>query len=154
MTKWTESGSNEDLSKKTPHKPYWSCSLSASWEEMRAAHKDYKRSFGSNRQKLLERYRFYRKKFNKDVKRAVKNHINKIFDDLEKLDKRQPGEFCGYINRITGKQHTEIDLCVQDNQGNIVHNVDLTLAHWEKEFQSILPGRPTCHSGWRQRQLT
>ena len=45
--------------KKTPHKPYWDRALSASWEEMRQAQKDYKRSFGSQRGQLLDRYRFY-----------------------------------------------------------------------------------------------
>ena len=122
--------------KNTPHKPYWCEELSSKWSIMYKCHKKYRKCTNENRRVTLQKYRFLRKEFDICLKNKKRQYCNKVFNDLNQLNTRQPNKFWEYINNIGPRRTDKIDM-IMELDGKMIYDTDLVLSNWFHKYSDL-----------------
>ena len=123
--------------KHTPYRPYWTKELEHKWHSMHKIHVQFKRSKGKlDRNIILMQYKFLRKEFDKELRKAKRDHSRTIVDKLTKYVCRNPNKYWNIVNQLGPKRSRDIDMCVKQNNV-IVYSTDLAMLNWYNKYDNL-----------------
>ncbi len=93
------------------------------------------------RENLRGQFVFYRKHFDKALRKAEREYNHKIVCDIEEVCTSNPRDFWSHIKILGPRKGNDVQLKVYNRNGQLVNNMDEVLGNWKHEFE-ILLNRP------------
>ncbi len=125
--------------KNTPYKPYWCNELSNLWKSAHEKEKVYIRYKGRRHVKEGLRQSFIRErdKFDKLLKRRLRDHRRGILINAERLNTTDPREFWKFIQKLGPRSKKDIPWEVYDNNGDVISDRTQVLDKWKDDYSKL-----------------
>ncbi len=127
-------------------KPFWNENLKNLWTDMCNKEKEFLKCNGPNHIKQYFRKRFTDASFifNKELRRAERNHNRRVQNQIENICTENPTQFWNYIKKLGPQFNNKIPEEVYDEHGNIKADLDEVLKKWRNDYENLY--KPTSHN--------